>query len=173
MKIKMKKHTISSIILFLFLHLNSFGQSYTSLTMSGEFIKLELTRIENEVHVSRITTQGNNTIGMRIYNLTDIPFQENRIEIPENGKFWWIPFEENEQASVLKPYTTYCYECSTSGGCYNSSCVWKNVGGGCQQCQCASGGQGECFVTRCPCDSQKNKANGGGIIISAEKIVIE
>lgn len=168
----MKRKIILTIVFLFVIHLITLGQkTYISKVQDGSFVQITLITEGNNVIVKRESTRGNDNIGSRVYNLTDLDFNdEHQISFPSEGKYWWIPFEENDKLTLFKANSNWCYECSVDGGCYNGTCDWLPVGGGCFQCKCTTGSTSNCFVTRCPCDSRRLKISGGGIIINAENV---
>lgn len=150
-----------------------FSQDYKSMVKEDRYIKINIHEEQGTVYVTKTEIQKENGLGSRVYNVAKLEIEDGRIEIPETGNYWWIPFEDNQNPINLRPYATYCYECSIYGGCYSpNTCVWRSVGSDCYQCDCG-GDPSHCFVTKCPCGDPKNKITGGGILIMAKNVTLE
>jgi hypothetical protein len=74
-------------------------------------------------------------IEQRIYNTTNLEWENNKILIPYSLNYLFVPLD-NIQPFVLMPRTYLLSDCRELYVCCTSSCDWVNVGGDCQQCKC-------------------------------------
>ncbi len=109
-----------------------------------------------------------------VYNTTAIPWNAGKMEFPDSGIYWFIPFDNNPVFMIIHEV---CTECSAVYTCSSGSCSWVTTGGGCEVCDCGSTVSNPCQVTQTPCFGGGGTSGvrrvGGGVIIQAANIQMQ
>lgn len=142
---------------------------------SGHCAAMTIRQDKDTIYVRRYFVACQDSLKSSIYNLTkDVRLEENspssmRIEIPESSKeFYFVPFSPLQDTVVMRENAPgWCVECGCmfSNGTYD--CVF-NFGSmfycsGCTWCTT--------YFFRC--EGGFTPRNGGGVILSASKLILE
>jgi hypothetical protein len=156
--------------------MKSDAQENTYVSMISDYLGVKITVNYNgdKASIVKEEIKHDSEIGQRIYNTTDLEWENNKILIPDSLNYWYVPFDEKEPF-ILMPRTYLIVECVEFYVCRSSSCQWVNIGGGCQQCKCGDQTSNPCKAVI----SDRNSYNdsqiltGGGVILKASSIEVK
>ena len=153
---------------------NAQDSIYVSMISDYLGIKITINYHDGVANIVKEQIKHDSTIGQRVYNLTDLEWENNKIFIPDSLNYWFIPFDDI-QPFVLMPRTYLLSDCKELYVCRNSSCAWVPINGGCDACKCGDQTSNPC---KAEIDVKQNFGNhplrtGGGIILKASAIGLE
>jgi hypothetical protein len=148
---------------------------YTSRVGDESTVEINISFSGDSVFFNRVEVEFNDTIGERVYNITNLVFEDSTsaikvLKFEENVTYWWIPFDKNVSVEQIT-ITHYSYECCGNCGPYGE-CDWRPATSRCSECKCQSGIYSPCTTTRHPVGvSLTDDLSGGGIIIQASVLI--
>lgn len=160
------------------LNLLSF-QTYAQITLVsksdalGNCAAMKITQVNDTIFINRYQVECMEGVLPTLFNLSTnlvidtVDINSFTFSAPNDGRIYtYIPFNNNEDTLVLRPYATFCVECFCID---NYDCVFYfGSGFGCSGC--ASGGG--CEMMLYPCEGGFRQIYGGGVIVSAAKVIL-
>lgn len=154
----------------------AYAQENTYVSMISDYlgVKISISYHGVEANILKEHIKHDFNIGQRIYNTTDLEWENNKIYIPDSLNYWFIPFDE-KQPFILMPRTYLLSDCKELYMCRTSSCQWVPVAGGCEECKCGDQTSNPC---KAEIDVKQNFGNhplstGGGVILKASAVELE
>jgi hypothetical protein len=153
----------------------SFGvnaQEYYSKTLNGGYARISLREVDNITYYSITQFDNNQLFDLTVVNLTDLPFINNKISIPDSERYWFIPF--NGSGPIALRNIQISDECS--GNCIisngdRSSCSWITSNNNSEICKCESGSGDQSVVLIFP--EQSACYETPGIFLIANVLISE
>ncbi len=166
---------ISILISFLLIFWSkSYTQTYSfkSMTDDNHYIQMDVL-IEN--NIAYITKQeidrGEEIYKTIFYGNTNFLMENGMIKFPNEGRFWFVPFT-NDDSQEVPNGGSWCYTCDSWYNCSQGSCEW--AGNGCEKCKCGSSGSNPCSVRRVKCDKNGNEGINRivGVFFRCEQVIV-
>jgi len=164
------------LITFLALAFNSslFAQTiYKSNVCSVGCVSIELTTVGSTVYATRTSITCNTSLKSSLYNLAGFTTEDNNtFRQPAEGRYWIIPFTDG--TAHLIGGGSFCINCTCSGSA-GQGYGYCSVGNSMGTWYCADVTCGGCCTMEWwegDCGGSTYKVVGGGIIVKADRVVI-
>ncbi len=134
---------------------------------------MKITQVKDTIFINRYSVECTDGVLPTLFNLSTnliidtVDINNLTFSAPNDGRtYTYIPFNQNEDTLVLRHYVAWCVECFCI---VDYDCVFYfGSGFGCHGCA----GSGGCMMHMYPCSGGFREIYGGGVIVSAVKVVL-